>query len=127
MNPLKIFLLFVTLFGLFFIFQTDSVFSQMKNGDEITLIGEVVDANCYLHGGMKGNDHKQCAIACAKAGAPLAILTDEGVLYFPIVSEGKNPNKDFMEHIAAKVEVKGQYYSYSGTKGIFVSSVKKAE
>lgn len=106
------------------------VLSQVKNGDEITITGEVVDANCYMQEGADatGSGHKDCAVTCGKAGSPLAILTKDGVLYYPIGGMGKNPNDKLMDYIADKVEVKGKYYSQGGSNmGIKISSIKKSE
>ena len=54
-----------------------------------TVKGKIVDQTCYTKD-MKSNagkDHKMpaetvdCATACARKGAPLALLTDDGKLY----------------------------------------------
>ncbi len=106
------------------------VYSQVKSGDEITITGEVVDANCYMQEGSEatGSGHKDCAVTCAKAGAPLAILTKDGILYYPIAPMGKNPNDKLMDYIATTVEVKGKFYSQAGSNmGIKITSVKKSE
>src|SRR5437867_9023854 len=104
--------------------------NEPKNGEDITVAGEVVDANCYMHMGKEGRgpDHKDCAITCAKAHSPLAILTSDGVLYYPVVNPGKNPNDKLMDYIADNVEVKGKYYAQgkgNNNKGIMIESVKK--
>jgi type 1 fimbria pilin len=129
MNNFKI---FITIF--FFLLILCSVhttsYSQSKNGDEITITGEVVDANCYMQDGAEatGSGHKDCAVTCAKAGSPLAILTKDGVLYYPIAGMGKNPNDKLMDYIAQKIEVKGTYYSQGNSNiGIKIASIKKVE
>ena len=93
-------------------------------------MGEVVDANCYMQEGTEatGSGHKDCAVTCGKAGSPLAILTKDGVLYYPIGGMGKNPNDKLMDYIADKVEVKGKYYSQGTSNiGIKISSIKKSD
>lgn len=131
-NKMKIFkiafpiMVFLFCFGFF----NKAVYSQMKNGDEITIVGEVVDANCYMQDGSEatGTGHKDCAVTCAKAGSPLAILTKDGVLYYPISGMGKTPNDRLIEYIAEKVEAKGKYYSQGNSNiGIKISSIKKAD
>ena len=49
---------------------------------EATIKGEVVDQTCYMKDHAKtGEAHKDCAATCAKKGAPMAILTEDGKLY----------------------------------------------
>lgn len=118
------------LFLLLFVYTQKNIYSQNKNGDEITITGEVVDANCFMQDGAEatGSGHKDCAVTCAKSGAPLAILTKDGTLYYPIAPMGKNPNDKLMDYIATNVEVKGKFYSQGNSNlGIKISSVKKAE
>lgn len=124
------FMLPVAVFLVFFTQVNKTAYSQYKNGDEVTITGEVVDANCYMQDGAEatGSSHKDCAVTCGKAGAPLAILTKDGTLYYPIAPMGKNPNDKLMDYIAANVEVKGKFYSQGNSNlGIKISSVKKAE
>jgi len=125
----------IILFSAFILFfllgaSHQTTFSQQKNGDEITVTGEVVDANCYMQDGMDatGSGHKDCAVTCAKSGSPLAILTKDGTLYYPIAGMGKNPNDQLMDYIADQVTVKGKYYSQGNSSmGIKITTVKKAE
>ena len=125
----------VILFSAFILFfvlgiSHQTTFSQSKNGDDITITGEVVDANCYMQDGMDatGSGHKDCAVTCAKAGSPLAILTKDGTLYYPIAGMGKNPNDQLMDYIADQVTVSGKYYSQGNSNmGIKIHSVKKVE
>jgi len=104
--------------------------AQPKSGDEITITGEVVDANCYMHVGAdgRGESHKMCAVTCANAGSPLAILTSDGTLYYPIVNPGKNPNEKLMDYIAENVVVKGKYFAQGpSSQGIVITTVEKAK
>ena len=51
----------------------------------VTATGKVVDAACYmLHvAAAMSVSHMECGAACLARGVPLAIATDDGVLYFP--------------------------------------------
>ena len=53
--------------------------------DSVTVTGKVVDAACFmLHASAAtAASHKDCGAACLARGVPLAIATDDGVLYFP--------------------------------------------
>ena len=43
------------------------------------------DLCCYLEGGDRGPEKKQCATACAKAGNPIGILDAKGNLSIAIL------------------------------------------
>jgi hypothetical protein len=53
--------------------------------NSVTVTGKVVDAACYmLHvAAAMSVSHMECGAACLTRGVPLAIATDDGVLYFP--------------------------------------------
>ena len=55
------------------------------DSETVTVTGRVVDAACYmLHvAAATAPSHKDCSAACLARGVPLAIATDDGVLYFP--------------------------------------------
>lgn len=102
--------------------------AQKKTEKEITVKGEVVDVACYMMGGSKGDDHKSCAEACAKAGGSLGILTADGKLYVSLLPDDhkKGPNAVLMDHISHTVEATGFVRSSGGVQGIMIKSVKMA-
>jgi len=53
--------------------------------NSVTVTGKVVDAACYMiHvAAAMSVSHMECSAACLARGVPLAIATDDGVLYFP--------------------------------------------
>ena len=69
--------------------QTNSTVSpqprESTDQNSVTVTGKVVDAACYmLHAAAATRDsHMDCGAACLARGAPLAIATDDGTLYFP--------------------------------------------
>jgi hypothetical protein len=93
-----------------------------------TIIGEVVEPGCYLVNGAKGEGHKECALACAKAGQTLAILEKKtNKLYLAVNGRpGDDPNKLLVDHIAQTVQVKGKVYTRGGIMGIVITSVEPA-
>jgi hypothetical protein len=125
----------VTLFALMLILSTGLVLAQgMSKGKgmssiskqkEVSVKGEVVDVSCYLHNGAKGEGHKDCAVACAKAGGPLGILTADGKLYVSVLPDDHSagPNDKLMDHIAQTVTAKGMVRSKGGVNGIMIMSV----
>src|SRR5437867_11444902 len=82
-------------------------FGQPK-GDKVTVKGEVVDLWCYLEGGDRGADHKTCAIACAKAGNPIGLVTDKDEVYVMMGLKDHQPGKDvLLDKMAETVTVEG--------------------
>ena len=63
-------------------------------GKPITVKGYVLDSACTFTKGLRKPISAWCATACAKAGSPLVILTDNGTIYWPIAdttpSSGQN-------------------------------------
>ncbi len=96
-------------------------------GKPITVVGQVVDTGCYLHHDSSGADHAACALMCAKAGVPLAIVDEKGKLYLPIAADHKNQNTKLIPFIEKKVKVTGLFYEKGGLAGIEVKTVVPAE
>jgi hypothetical protein len=58
---------------------------QTVASDTVSVTGKVVDAACFMMHAAAATaaSHKDCSTACLARGVPLAIATDNGVLYFP--------------------------------------------
>ena len=91
-----------------------------------SVIGEIVDPACWIVNGAKGESHKECAIACAKAGQTLAILEKKtGKLYYALTDKpGEDSNKGLIDYVAQTVLVKGKVFTRGGAVGIKVTSVE---
>ena len=102
------------------------------NGKQITVIGEVVESQCYitgLNGPGKGLSHKECALRSAKGGIPLSILEDKtGTLY--LAGQTKKAmagaNELLIPFVAEKVKVTGRLFEKGGMKILLISNVDKA-
>jgi hypothetical protein len=92
-----------------------------------TVTGEVLDVFCYATRDARGKEHSQCASSCIKAGIPVAVLTDEGVMYFPLRQDHKPANPLFENLGGEKVKVTGSIYEKNSTKFIVVNSVEKVK
>ena len=99
---------------------------------EATVKGQVVDQSCYTKD-MKANagqDHKMpqdvtdCATACAKKGAPLALLTEDGKLYQITGGLAADMNAKLIPHIAHTVEITGDVTEKEGKKMIASADLK---
>lgn len=97
----------------------------------MTIIGEVIDTQCYLTNAMgsgNGKDHKECAISCAKGGIPLSILeAKSGTIY--LAGQTKKAmagaNNLLLDYVAEKVKVSGRLIEKDGAKLIMISKVEK--
>ena len=102
---------------------------EMKTGgEEKTITGQVVDPACYIAMNLKGESHKQCATACAKAGQAYGILDEKaGVLYQVIEgAPGTDPNKLLWDHVEQNVTVKCRVFHKDGMHAIIPLEVKPA-
>jgi hypothetical protein len=90
-----------------------------------TIVGEVVDPACWVVNGAKGTQHKECAIACAKAGQVLAILELKGNKLYLIATEnpGEDPNAKVIDYVAQKVTVTGRTYTRGGVTAIKIAEI----
>jgi len=93
-----------------------------------SIIGEVIDPACWVINGAKGEAHKECAIACAKAGQTLAILERKTNKVYILASErpGEDPNKGLIDYVGQAVLAKGKSYTRGGLSAIQVASVEPA-
>lgn len=103
-----------------------AVAHEGHGGKAISFTGTVVDTGCYVSHDSKGEAHRQCAETCAKAGVPLALLDEKGILYMPIAVEHKDQNAKLMPFIEKKVKVTGTVMEKGGLKGIAIKTVEPA-
>lgn len=105
--------------------------AKEKSKKEITITGEVIDVKCYLTGmmGGRGEDHKQCAIDCAKGGLPLGILEDKTEKVYTVVPKGgmKGSNDDLLQYIAGKVTLTGIVVEKGDQKMLLYTKVEAAK
>jgi hypothetical protein len=105
-------------------FGTTSSFAEPK-GEAVTMKGEVIDVWCYLEGDDKGADHKKCAVACAKAGNPIGLLTEKGDVYVLVGIKDHDADRDtLIKKMAENVSVDGTLVKKGGTQVIYVSALK---
>ncbi|HEV8345393.1 MAG TPA: hypothetical protein VGQ16_02400 [Vicinamibacterales bacterium] len=97
-----------------------------------TVKGQIVDQACYkLDKTNTGVDHKMpkgdtkdCAIGCAKAGRPLAILTADGKVYEIAGGLAADKNAKLIPHVAHTVEITGDVMDHDGKMMITADSLK---
>src|SRR5213596_1603198 len=87
-----------------------------------TVKGQIVDQACYkMDKSNTGVDHKMpkgdtkdCAIACAKAGRPMAILTSDGKVYELGGGLAAEKNAKIIAHVSHTVDVTGDVTEKAG-------------
>ena len=91
-----------------------------------TIAGDVIDPSCWVMNGAKGEAHKECMIACAKAGQTLAILEKKTNKVYILAAErpGEDPNKSVLDYAGMPVLVKGKVFTRGGIMAIQVASIE---
>ena len=97
-----------------------------------TVKGQIVDQSCYMKDKVnnKGVDHKMpadtkdCAVACAKRGQPLALLTSDGKVYTIAGTLAANNNAKLVPHVSHTVEITGDVMDMKGTMMVTAAEVK---
>jgi hypothetical protein len=99
------------------------------NAPTVTVKGYVLDSACAFTKGLDKPISKQCATSCANAGSPLAILADDGTIYWPIAdttpSSGQNPK--LLPYAGDKVTATGKVYQRGGSKAIVIEKIEAAK
>jgi hypothetical protein len=97
-------------------------------GEHATVKGYVIDSACTFTKNLKKPISPDCAIACAKAGSPLVIQSDDGMIYWPIsgTMPAAGQNDRLMEFAGKKVVATGTIYSKGGSRAIVIEKVEAA-
>jgi hypothetical protein len=97
-----------------------------------TVKGQLVDQACYLKDPVnnKGVDHKMpkdtkdCAIACAKAGQPMALLTSDGKVVTIKGGLAANKNAKLVPFVGQMVEITGDVTDTNGKMSVTADDIK---
>jgi hypothetical protein len=97
-----------------------------------TVKGQIVDVSCYkMDKSNTGVDHKMpkgdtkdCAIGCAKAGRPMAVLTADGKVYEIAGGLAADKNAKIVPHVGHTVEITGDVMDHGGSMMITADSLK---
>ena len=94
-----------------------------------TVKGQLVDQGCYMKDKTNtGNAHKgmadDCAQACAKKGAPVALLTADGKVYTIAGDLAADKNAKLVAHMSHTVEVTGDVMEKDGKMTIASTALK---
>jgi predicted metal-binding protein len=97
-----------------------------------TVTGRIVDESCYLKDKANnvGLNHKMpadvtdCALACAKKGRPLALLTTDGKVYTLAGGLAAENNAKLVGHVNHVVSVTGDVATKDGKSVITADALK---
>jgi hypothetical protein len=94
---------------------------------EVVLEGEVVDLECFLRDGERGERHKACALTCRKNGGSLAIVEDKTGDLYPVAGKtaASDPGAAVAEFIGSRVSVRGELYERSGARILVVGHAER--
>jgi hypothetical protein len=100
--------------------------SLPESGREVVVTGELVETGCFVMSGRRGAEHRQCAIACARAGQPLGVLEDKtSTLWLAIFDRtDAAPDPAIVNLLSGRVEVRGTAIERGGVNAILVKRVR---
>ena len=107
--------------------QKTSMESARANRSKATIEGLVPDIACPVQN-LDGNAthlSMKCALACVRAGPPIAILTKDGDLYLPISDKmpDYSQRQKLMSFVGKYVRVNGIVFGRNGTHAIVITEI----
>lgn len=96
------------------------------SGKPTTVKGYVIDSACAFTKGLKKPISPECAVACAKAGSPLVILSDSGSIYWPIAdtTPSSGQNDRLLPFAGQKVTASGKVFQRGGSSAIVIDKIE---
>jgi hypothetical protein len=99
------------------------LWAQQKS---ITVEGYVLDSACAFTKNLEKPISRDCALACAKNGSQLVILTSNGTIYWPI--DDKTPadgqNARLTEFAGGRVKATGKLYDRGGSHALVLEKIE---
>lgn len=96
-----------------------------NKASSLTVEGFVLDSACAFTKNLKKPISADCAIACAKAGSPLVILTDDGTIYWPIAktTPSSGQNERLLPFAGQRVVAKGEVFERGGSRALAIETI----
>jgi hypothetical protein len=100
--------------------------ASADTGKSVTVKGYVLDSACAFTKGLTKPISSGCAVACAKAGSPLVILTDDGNIYWPIADStpSSGQNEKLLPFAGQKVTASGKVYQRGGSSALVIEKIE---
>lgn len=107
--------------------QKTSMEGSRANRSKATIEGLVRDIACPIQN-LDGNAthlSMKCALACLRAGSPIAVLTKDGDLYLPISDKmpDYSQRQRLMPFVGKYVRVNGIVFERNGTHAIVITDI----
>ena len=101
-------------------------FPATENGKSDTIKGYVLDSACAFTKNLKKPISPECAVACAKAGSPLVILSDDGTIYWPIsdATPSSGQNDKLLPFAGRKVTATGKVFERGGSRALVIDKIE---
>jgi hypothetical protein len=111
----------VILFGLLAV-----SFAASDSGQSGTVKGYVIDSACTFTKNLKKPISPECAVACAKGGSELVILSDNRTIYWPIddATPASSQNAKLLPFAGQKVTVTGKIYEQGGSHALVIDKIE---
>lgn len=95
-------------------------------GKSATVKGYVLDSACAFTKGLSKPISSECATACAKAGSPLVILSDNGTIYWPIAdtTPSSGQNDKLLPFAGKTVTASGKLFARGGSTAITIDKIE---
>jgi hypothetical protein len=99
------------------------------SGKTETVKGYVIDSACAFTKSLDKPISPDCARACAKAGSPLAILTSDGTIYWPIAgtTPSSGQNDKLFPFAGEQVTASGKVFERKGSKAMVIDKIDAAK
>jgi hypothetical protein len=91
-----------------------------------TVQGYVLDSACAFTKGLEKPISRDCALACAKAGSPLVILSANGTIYWPIAdtTPSNGQNDKLIPFAGQKVTATGKVFERGGSRAFVIEKIE---
>jgi len=98
------------------------------NGTEkaVEVKGYVLDSACAFTKNLNKPVSRECALACAKAGSPLVILGQDGIIYWPISNRtpATGQNEKLFPFAGQRVTASGKLFERGGSHALVIDKVE---
>jgi hypothetical protein len=101
---------------------------QAVQGKEVSLRGEITDANCFLPRHEHAYDHAFCAKLCAAAGSPLVFVPDQGGQIYVVLTQpnaARIPDAILDQVGIPGIVVKGKVVESNGLVGLALDGLNR--
>jgi hypothetical protein len=101
-------------------------FAASSAGQSGTIKGYVLDSAYAFTKNLKKPISPECAVACAKAGSPLVILSDDGTIYWPIsdATPSSGQNDKLLPFAGQKVTATGRVFARGGSRAFVIDKIE---